>query len=144
MKKIQNPVFVIWAFTFQLLLIIHFTIRITNFEFAINYGWVIYLLSLVGLIVSIQQIKNMEGWVFWIGGFIFLTWAIFGFLVEYIFNISWRLPIIWPIFIPYISLYLATVVFYWWPLGKIKKTYWYVYSILFVISTYLNVASHFS
>ncbi len=43
---------------------------------------------------------------------------------------------------PYVFLYLATVMFYWWPLALVSKPLWYVYAFLFMISTILNVTSH--
>jgi hypothetical protein len=141
-SKIQNPVFVIWSFTFQFVLITHFALRRTFLNFAIEYGWIVYALSLFSVLVSFQQINRRESWSFWVGGFIFLIWAVFGFSVEYLFKVSWRSPIIWNIFIPYVGLYLATIMFYWWPLGEINKLLWYIYSVLFVISTFFNITSH--
>jgi len=44
--------------------------------------------------------------------------------------------------IPYVNLYLASMMFYWWPLATIDRTLWYVYAALFVISAALNVISH--
>jgi hypothetical protein len=46
------------------------------------------------------------------------------------------------LFGPYIVLYLATVMFYWWPLALIYKPLWYAYAILFIVSTILNITSH--
>jgi hypothetical protein len=43
---------------------------------------------------------------------------------------------------PYVFLFLATTMFYWFPLALIYKPLLYVYAILFVISTVLNVTSH--
>ena len=37
-----------------------------------------------------------------IGGFLYLAWAIFGYVVEYRKGIEWRAPIRWSIFGPYI------------------------------------------
>jgi len=142
LSELQNPVFVIWAFTFQVILIVHFVVRRLALDIALEYGWIVYTLGLVAAVVSIQQILRGESWSFWLGGFLYLVWAVFGFLVEYQFNISWRTPINWPIFLPFIGLYLATVMFYWWPLGIINKNLWYVYTVLFVIGTWLNVTSH--
>jgi hypothetical protein len=62
--------------------------------------------------------------------------------VEYLLHIEWRSPIRWPIFIPYLTLYLASIMFYWWPLATISRPLWYVYAVLFVVSTVLNAASH--
>jgi hypothetical protein len=140
--QIQNPLFVLWTFALQLILIFYFAIRKTHFYTAITYGWLVYSLCIVGLIVSIQQILQGKSWIFWIGGFIFTAWAIFGFFVEYLFHISWRSPIKWCIFIPYVLIYLSMVMFYWWPLAEINKNFWYAYAGLFLISTVLNTTSH--
>ncbi|MCZ7546792.1 MAG: hypothetical protein M5R40_26195 [Anaerolineae bacterium] len=75
-------------------------------------------------------------------GFIYLIWAVFGFAVEYVQGIEWRNPIRWSIFGPYVVLYLATVMLYWWPVGLIRRPLWYVYAGLFVVSTILNAISH--
>lgn len=83
-------------------------------------------------------------WWFWLAGFLFLIWAAFGLTVEYILGITdWRGPVInWAIFVPYVLLYLATVMFYWWPLARIRGALWGVGAALFIISTVLNVMSH--
>jgi len=64
------------------------------------------------------------------------------YIIEYVKGIQWRNPIHWPVFGPYVFLYLATIMFYWWPLGLISRPLWYAYAILFVISTVLNITSH--
>ena len=142
LSELQNPIFVIWAFAFQVILILHFAVRRLARDTALKYGWIIYALGLVAALVSIQQILQGESWSFWVGGFLYLIWAIFGLLVEYHFKISWRSPINWAIFAPYVLLYLGTVMFYWWPLGLINRGLWYGYAVLFVIGTWLNVTSH--
>ncbi len=62
--------------------------------------------------------------------------------VEYLMGIAWRNPVRWPIFLPYVFLYLGTLMFYWWPLGRIRKPLWYAYAVLFAASTVLNILSH--
>jgi hypothetical protein len=62
--------------------------------------------------------------------------------VEYWKEIEWRNPIRWPIFGPYVLFYLATPLFYWFPLALLAKPLWYAYGALFVVSTVLNVTSH--
>ena len=81
-------------------------------------------------------------WSLWLSGFIYLIWAIYGYMVEYVKGIQWRSPARWSILGPYVFLYLAAVMFYWWPLALIYKPLWYVYAVLFIASTYLNVTSH--
>jgi hypothetical protein len=46
------------------------------------------------------------------------------------------------VFIPYITLYLATTMFYWWPAAQIYKPVWFIATLLFALNTYLNISSH--
>jgi hypothetical protein len=137
-----DALFVIWAFVLQICLIVLFAIRRSNLDLILEFGWIFYLLSVPAVIVGVLMYLGGKEWSFWIGGFIFLLWAIFGLIVEYVFRIQWRDPIIWPIFIPYVILYLGTIMFYWFPLGIISRPLWYVYAGLFALSTYLNITSH--
>lgn len=134
--------YAITAILFQIVLIIHFAFRKWRFASAIRYGPIVYALGIPTFIVSIILLLNNMNWGFWLGGFIYLVWAVFGYYIEYVNKIEWRSPIQLNIFIPYIILYLATVMFYWWPLANINKSLWYVAALLFVISTALNVTSH--
>jgi hypothetical protein len=138
----MEVVFVVTAFLFQIILIIHFALRKWRFKTAMRYGPIVYALGFPAALVSLWSLLSGMSWSFWLGGFIYLIWAIFGYTVEYIRKIEWRNPIRWPTLGPYVFLYLATVMFYWFPLALIWKPLWYVYGILFVISTVLNVTSH--
>ncbi len=134
--------FVVWAFIFKIVLIIYFALRKRNFDIAMRYGWVVYALSVSAVVVSILLLLGGKTWSLWIGGFIYLIWGIYGYTVEYAKGIHWWNPIHWPIFGPYVFLYLATIMFYWWPLGLVSRPLWYVYAVLFIVSTTLNVTSH--
>jgi hypothetical protein len=134
--------FIVSAFLFQIILIIHFALRKWHFDLALRYGPLVYALSLPAVAVSVLLLSGGKPWVFWLGGFIYLIWAVFGYAVEYVKRLEWRNPPRWSIGVPYVSLYLATVMFYWWPLALIYKPLWYVYAILFFASTILNVISH--
>jgi hypothetical protein len=134
--------YVITAILFQVVLIIHFAFRKWRFEIAIRYGPIVYALSIPAAIVSLILFSGGAHWGFWLGGFIYLVWAVYGYGVEYLKKIEWRTPIRWPVFGPYIILYLGTVMFYWWPLANIGKSYWYIAAFLFIISTILNATSH--
>jgi hypothetical protein len=134
--------FIFWAFLFQVVLIVHFALRKWRFEFAMRYGPLVYALSIPAAVLSISLFASGKTWSLWLGGLIYLVWAIFGYSVEYVQKIQWRDPPRWAIFGPYIFLYLATVMFYWWPLAPISKPLWVVYAILFGISTVLNATSH--
>lgn len=130
------------ALVFQVALIIHFALRKWRFEFAIRYGWIFYALSIPACAVSILLLLAGKSWFLWLGGFLFLIWAAFGYIVEYIKQIEWRSPVYRPVFGPYIILYLATVMFFWWPVARLYKPLWYLFTFLFCAGTVLNITSH--
>ncbi|MGE5124122.1 MAG: hypothetical protein ACM3H7_06355 [Acidobacteriaceae bacterium] len=134
--------FVASALTFQLILIAHFTLRRWRFELSVRFGWIIYALSIPAATVSLYLLSRGEGWYLWLGGFIYLIWAIYGVTVDYMRKIEWRNTRNRPVFGAYVTLYLVTVMFYWWPLAQIEKTLWYVGAGLFILSTFLNITSH--
>jgi hypothetical protein len=117
-------------------------LRKWHFDLAMRYGWIVYALSVPAATVSLLLLLGGKTWSLWLGGFIYLIWATLGYTVEYVKGIQWRNPIRWSIFAPYVILYLATVMFYWWPLALVNRTLWYMYAVLFIISTILNITSH--
>ena len=138
-----DQLFIGWAFTVQLFLIVHFALRKWAFDrYLFRFGWLVYALALPGFALSILLAVNGKRWYLWLGGVLFLLFSIFGYMVDYVRKISWRNPIRPRIFAPYVTLYLATIMFYWWPLGTLSRPAWILYTILFVISTILNVTSH--
>lgn len=135
--------FVVWAFFYQLVLIIHFSIRKRYFEsYTMKYGWIVYALAIPGLFISVILFVGGKSWSFWLGGLLLLVFSIYGYYIDYIKKIQWRKPLNKSIMFPYIFWYLATIMFYWWPLALISKPLWYVYAVLFVAANYLNVKSH--
>ena len=142
LKKLDS-LFVVWAFFFQIALIIHFAVRKRFFEtYTLKYGWIVYALCIPAVIISLILLRAGKPWYFWLGGFLCLLFAIYGYYVDYIQQISWRNPVVPGIMIPYVTLYLSTIMFYWWPLMRINRTLWVVYTGLYVISTILNITSH--
>jgi len=138
-----DKLFVVWAFLFQTVLIVHFALRKPFFEsYTMKFGWIIYALCIPAAVISIFLLRGGKSWSFWLGGFLFLLYAAFGFWVDYVIKIPWRNPIRLSIMFPYVFLYLATVMFYWWPLALLNRRLWFVGAILFVIGTILNVTSH--
>jgi hypothetical protein len=140
----RETTYVATALTFHIVLIIHFALRKWGFEtYTLPWGWVVYALSLPAAALSWFLWRQGAPWSLWVGGALFLAFATFGFSVEYLAHISgWRSPIVWPIFIPYVLLYLATVMFYWWPVGSISRPLWFVCGALFVTGSWLNISSH--
>jgi len=138
-----EKLYVVWVFFLQIVFILHFAIRKVLFEsYTLKYGWLVYALCIPAVIISIIILSGGKSWAFWLGGFIFVIYAAFGFWVDYLAKIQFRSPIRVSVLIPYVILYLATVMFYWWPLIRLNKTLWFVYAILYVIATILNITSH--
>ena len=138
-----DRLFVVWAFVFQIVLIIHFAIRKFVFEsYTVKFGWIVYALCIPAVVISIILMRGGKHWSFWLGGFLFLVYAVYGYWVDYVAQIPWRNPLKLSIMFPYVILYLATVMFYWWPLGRLSRKLWFGYAILFIIATLLNMTSH--
>jgi len=139
----RDTLFVVWAFTFQIILIIHFALRKWFFEsYTMKYGWIVYALSIPAVVISVILLQGGKSWSFWLGGFLFLIYAAYGYYIDYVKQIPWRNPLVLSIMFPYVTLYLSTVMFYWWPLALISRPLWFVYTVLFIFSTILNITSH--
>lgn len=139
----MDTLFVAWAFFFQIVLIVHFTLRKRLFtNYTMKYGWLVYALSLPAAAISLVLLLGGKSWSFWLGGFLFLIYAAFGYWIDYVKRVPWRKPLQPRVMYPYVTLYLATVMFYWWPLGLLSRPLWAVYAVLFVIATVLNITSH--
>jgi len=140
---VLDVLFIVWAFLFQIVLVIHFAVRKRFFDsYTLRYGWVVYALSIPSAAISILLLLGGKSWSFWLGGFLFLVYAAYGYWVDFVRQVPWRKPLRLSIMFPYVSLYLATVMFYWWPLGLLSRTLWAAFAVLFVIGTVLNIASH--
>lgn len=138
-----DKLFVIWAFLFQIILIVHFALRKPFFEsYTVKYGWIVYALCIPAVVISVILLLGGKSWSFWLGGFLFLLFAAFGFWVDYVAQIPFRNPLRLSVVVPYVFLYLTTVMFYWWPLGLLSRPLWLAYAVLFVIATILNITSH--
>ncbi|MCP4047569.1 MAG: hypothetical protein GY732_16460 [Gammaproteobacteria bacterium] len=139
----QAQMYAATAFSYQIVLLIHFILRKWAFDSYIHqYGWGVYALAIPAVIVSVILIRQGAEWWMWTGGFLYLAWAIFGYVVEYQMEIPWRSPINWFIFVPYLLLFFSTTMFYWWPLARLGGFLWLACTFIFVISTFLNVSSH--
>lgn len=144
-KNMDNldKMFIIWAFIFQIVLIVHFAVRKPFFEsYTAKNGWIVYALCIPAAVISLILLRSGKSWSFWLGGFIFVVFAAFGYCVDYVAQIPFRNPIQLSIFVPYVLLYLATVMFYWWPIALLSRPLWFVYAVLFVIASILNMTSH--
>jgi len=138
-----DRLFVVWAFLLQIALVVHFALRKRFFEsYTMKFGWIVYALCIPAVVISVFLLLGGKRWSFWLGGFLFLLFAAFGYWVDYVVRIQWRNPLRLSIMFPYVYLYLSTIMFYWWPLGLLSRPLWFAFAILFVIGTILNVISH--
>ena len=138
-----DKLFIVSAFLLQIVLIMHFAIRKPLFEsYTLKYGWIVYALCIPAVVISVILMRGGKSWFFWLGGFLFLLHAVFGYWVDFVAQNPFRNPIQLSIAIPYVVLYLATIMFYWWPLWRLSRPLWLVYTILYIIATILNVTSH--
>ena len=138
-----DRLFVFAAFLIQVVLVIFFALRTRNLTAALRVGWIVYALAIPAVAVSILLMRAGRPWFVWLAGFLYGAWAVFGYLVDVARPLEWRSPILWPVFLPYVLLYLSSLMFYWWPLATIQRQLWFVYAVLFLVSTVLNVSSHF-
>lgn len=138
----HEGLFVFTAFFIQIVLLVFFALRKWQFDTAMQVGWIVYALAIPAVIVSLVLLIGGQPWYFWLAGFLFAGWAILGYLVDIARPVEWRSPILWPVFIPYVLLYMSGLMFYWWPLANIRRPLWFIYAALFVISTVLNITSH--
>lgn len=139
----HDTLFVLWAFFLEIVLVIHFAIRKPFYEtYTRKIGWMVYALSIPGIAVSLVLLIEGKSWSFWLGGFLYLIFAGYGYWIDYHKAIPWRKPLRKEIMFPYVTLYLASIMFYWWPLAVLYRPLWFVFGFLFVISTILNITSH--
>lgn len=138
-----DSLFIIWAFVLELVLIIHFALRKPFFEaYTLKFGWLVYALSIPGALISLVILAAGKSWSFWLGGILYLFFSAYGYWIDYIKAIPWRKPLRKEILFPYIALYLGSIMFYWWPLAILHQPLWYIFGVLFIISTVLNITSH--
>jgi hypothetical protein len=139
----MDRLYIVWAFGFHIVLIVHFALRKRFFEsYTLKYGWIVYALCIPAVVISVLLLLRGKHWTLWLGGFLFLLYAAFGYWIDYAAKIPWRNPLRISIAIPYVLLYLSTVMFYWWPLGNFGRPLWLASGVLFVIGTILNLTSH--
>ncbi|MEJ2448532.1 MAG: hypothetical protein P8Y37_11425 [Anaerolineales bacterium] len=138
-----ETLFVIWAFFLQIVLIIHFAIRKPLYDsYTLKFGWLVYALCFPSAVISLVILFGGKSWSFWLGGFLFIAFAAYGYWIDYVKQINWRKPLRKDIMFPYVTLYLGTIMFYWWPLGLLSRPLWIAFGILFLIGSVLNLTSH--
>ncbi len=134
--------FVTMAIGTQVVLVIFFALRKWDFPAAMQVGWLVYALAIPAVALSVQGVREGKAWYLVAAGFLFGVWAAFGTVVDIIHRVEWRSPMLLPVFLPYVTLYIAAQMFYWWPLLKVDRRAWLAFTVLYAASTYLNMSSH--
>ena len=138
-----DTLFIAWAFFYILVLIFHFALRKRFYQsYTLKFGWIVYALGIPAAVISLFLMLNGKSWYLWLGGFLCLLYSAFGYWVDYVKKIPWRKPLVTGILVPYITLYLATLMFYWWPLYRLSMPLWIVYTVLYIIAMVVNIRSH--
>ncbi len=137
-----EKLFAFASFGIQLVMLLYFGLRKWRFDAAMRVGWIVYALAIPAVVISIVLLRGGKPWSLWLSGFLFVGWAAYGFYIDIIRALPWRHPIHWPVFIPYVFLYTVSQMFYWFPLGGLRREFWFIYAVLFALSTFFNVTSH--
>jgi hypothetical protein len=87
-----EALFVISAFLFQIVLIIHFAVRKRVFKVALRYGWIVYWLSVPAAVVSVLLLSGGKVWWLWLGGFVYLVWQVSALLSSMYGGSSGAIP----------------------------------------------------
>ena len=81
----MDRLFIGWAFAFQVILIVHFAIRRRFFEsYTVRFGWLVYALCIPAAVISLVLLLSGKSWSYWLGGFLFVLFAAFGYWVDYV------------------------------------------------------------
>ncbi len=138
-----DKLYIAWAFFFQVVLIAHFAVRKALFEsYTLKYGWIVYALCIPAVVVSIILLRGGKSWGYWVGGFLFLLFSAFGYWADYGAKIQFRNPFRADVGMPYVMLYLAVEMFYWWPLWNLGRPLWLAFAALYAVAMALNIMSH--
>ena len=134
--------YVVFAFVVQGLLFLDFAARNWRPELERNWGWIIYASGLAALALGVILLANGSQWTFFAPPLLFALWAALGYSVDVWRPIAWRNPPRWFIFIPYVGLYVVSLILFWISMWFIGMAYWIAFGVLYGLHTALNVYSH--
>ena len=134
--------FVLFAFLVQVLLFINFAARNCKPSLERKYGWLVYALGILAVILGILFLLADQPWYITAAPFVYALWAGLGYYVDIVKQIEWRSPPRWSIFIPYVVLFIAAQFLFWVPLWYVDLPLWIIYGVLYFINLGLNIHSH--
>lgn len=141
-QETHTLLFICFAFLVQVLLILNFAARNWRPELERKYGWTIYALGLMGVVLGIEFLTSRLPWYVVAAPLVFSAWAAFGYAIDILFKVEWRSPIRLSIFIPYVLLFMASQFVFWIPMWYVGMGYWIAYTITYTVNTILNICSH--
>jgi len=144
MREMPKTAFAVLGFVYQILLLADFSARLWRPELELRWGWVLYTLMAVGgLVVGIGFVARGAPVNLVIAPLLLALWAGFGLVVDTWLRIPWRQPAILQVFVPYVVLYTVSLFGFLFPLWEMGWRLGLPYTVLFVVHTVLNAASHF-
>jgi hypothetical protein len=141
-SSLANKLFLGFAFLVQILLLLNFAARNWQPELEMRYGWLVYATGILALLLALLSWRSDRPLAQTAAYLIFALWAAFGYYVDIYRAIPWRSPPFWPIFIPYVLLFMAGQFAFWIPLWYLGRGYWWAYTVAYALNTALNIFSH--
>ncbi len=134
--------YVSFAFLIQVLLILNFAARNWKPEIERTYGWIIYALGAPSVVLAALMLVEERPWYFVLPPFLYFIWAIFGYVVDLWRPTAWRNPPRWGIFVPYVGLFVSSLLLFWGSMWSIGNSYWIAFGAMYAIHTIFNIFSH--
>lgn len=138
-----RSLFVAFALLVQVLLLADFAARNWRPVLEKAYGWLVYAMAIPGLALGLALLVMRAPWYLVAAPGVYAVWAAFGYVVDIRRPTPWRSPPRWAIFVPYVTLFLASLFLLWIPLWYISSASWIAYTALYAAHTSLNLCSHF-
>lgn len=109
-------VFVAFALTVNGLLVLNFAARRWRPQLERRWGWLVYAMGLPAVLLALTAWAGARPWYYGLACLLYAAWSAFGYSVDIVWPVSWRNPPRWPVFLPYASLYVASLIALWVPL----------------------------
>lgn len=132
-----------FALTSQLVLLVNFSIRRWKPQLEIRWGGLMYaMLGVPAFFLGVLLFLARQPWLF-VGALLsFAAWAAFGYVVDVRKKISWRSPPRWSVLIPYVILYVGSLLSLWVATWYVHVGAWIAFAVLYTVSSILNISSH--
>lgn len=141
-SELLQALYVAFAFSVQVLLILNFAARNWKPEVEKTYGWVIYSLGAPSAVLAALLFVADKPWFFVVPPLLYFVWTILGYYVDLWRPMAWRIPPRWSIFAPYVGLFAASLLLFWVSMWYVGMAYWIAFGAMYAAHTILNIYSH--